>query len=464
MEKPTKISEEKVPIKAKLSFSFGGLGNGLLNSLVFANLTFFYNIKLGADKDILGIGWLIFMFWNTINDPIASYIIDNTRTKLGRRIPYIRYGSFFYGLAFLFCWFPIAPLDNELLLFINFLAALFLLDTAYTFVGACFFSLPNEIAVSAKERASLGAYSAVIGFINIILGLVLPIILFTIPEGIPSYFAPVIILIAVISTLLLFGTSFFYKENLFAQLQPHEPFVEGLRLTLKNKAFWIFMIPAFCIYLVYPNFQTALLYYLDYIVAGQNIIYFILTFVIGIVVGMFINVKKIDVWYPKKTMMINLSLIIIGFAGLFIVAYNALLSSIPYFIIGVGFAGAMVSNPVIMGDIIDNDELITGKRREAIYGGVNALVQKPAISIANWLFLLILGVFGFKEEVSPQSDMALFGIIFAFCVIPIIFLIIAVIGMKFYPLDGPKWRDKKEKVHELHKVKEMKYKEKNEIE
>lgn len=102
MRENNELLEELVSAKTKLSFSIGGLANGLLNGLVFANLTFFYQIKLGADAGLLMIGWLIFAIWNTLSDPIASYIVDNTRTKIGRRFPYIRYGSIFYGLAFVF--------------------------------------------------------------------------------------------------------------------------------------------------------------------------------------------------------------------------------------------------------------------------------------------------------------------------------------------------------------------------
>ena len=117
------LPEEIVSVKTKLNFSIAGLANGLLNGLVFGNLTFFYQIKLGADGGLLSIAWLIFAIWNTLNDPIAAYFIDNTRTKIGRRIPYLRYGSIFYGLAFIFCWFPISPLNNQIGLFWNFLAS-----------------------------------------------------------------------------------------------------------------------------------------------------------------------------------------------------------------------------------------------------------------------------------------------------------------------------------------------------
>jgi len=454
------MPEEYVSVKEKLSLSIGGLGSDLLNGLVFGNLTFFYQVKLGADAGLLAIGWLIFAIWNTLNDPIVSYFVDNTRTKIGRRIPYIRYGSIFYGLAFIFCWFPISPLNNEIGLFINFLAALFLLDTMFTIVGVCFFSLPNEIAVTAKQRASLGVYRAVIGFINLVLGLIIPIILLTGQEGIHSLFGPVIIIIGLGCSLILFVTSFGIKENMFAQLQEHEGFLEGLRLTLKNKPFWIFMIPAFLIGIIMPMFSTGILYYIDYNIAGQTPIYILLGLLIGIVLGLVLNLKKIAIWQPKKTMIINAFLIAAGFTILFFVGGNAILAAIPFLIVGIGYAGGMVANPVLMGDAIDNDELITGKRREAIYGGVNAIVTKPAISIANFIYLTVITAFGFVAPagvVQPQTDMALIGLLFAFCIIPALLLALAALGLRWYPLDGPEWLNKKKHIMELHKEKEKEY-------
>jgi len=454
------MPEEYVSVKEKLSLSIGGLGSDLLNGLVFGNLTFFYQVKLGADAGLLAIGWLIFAIWNTLNDPIVSYFVDNTRTKIGRRIPYIRYGSIFYGLAFIFCWFPISPLNNEIGLFINFLAALFLLDTMFTIVGVCFFSLPNEIAVTAKQRASLGVYRAVIGFINLVLGLIIPIILLTGQEGIHSLFGPVIIIIGLGCSLILFVTSFGIKENMFAQLQEHEGFLEGLRLTLKNKPFWIFMIPAFLIGIIMPMFSTGILYYIDYNIAGQTPIYILLGLLIGIVVGLVLNLKKIAKWQPKKTMTINTILIATGFAMLFFVGGNAILAAVPFLIVGIGYAGGMVASPVLMGDVIDNDELITGKRREAIYGGVNAIVTKPAISIANFIYLTVIAAFGFVAPtgvIQPQTDIALIGLLFAFCIIPAILLALTALGLRWYPLDGPEWIEKKRHILKLHEEKENKY-------
>ena len=125
MENKTDLPIEHVSVKTKLSFSLGGFASGIFSGFPFAYLTFFYQTKLGTNANLLVIGWMMFAIWNTINDPIASYFIDNTRTKIGRRTPFIRYGSVFYGLAFIFCWIPISPLDNQIGLFLNFILALY---------------------------------------------------------------------------------------------------------------------------------------------------------------------------------------------------------------------------------------------------------------------------------------------------------------------------------------------------
>jgi GPH family glycoside/pentoside/hexuronide:cation symporter len=430
MTEKTEIPEEKVSVKAKLSYSIGGLANGLLNGFVFANLTFFYNVKLGADESLLIIGWLLFIVWNTINDPIASYIVDNTRTKIGRRVPYIRYGSIFYGLAFIFCWFPISPLNNQVGLFINFTVALFLLDTMFTLVGVCYFSLPNEIAITAKGRASIGVYNSAVGIINLVLGLILPAVLLTAQEGIHPLFGPIIISIGIISSVLLFITSFGIKENMFAQLQEHEPFLRGLKLTLKNKPFWILMVPAFLIATLYPIFFTGLPYYLNDIIAGQTPIYVLLSIIIGIILGLILTLKNINEWQPKDTMIINASIVVVGLVLLFFIGYNSILASIPFLIIGIGYSGASIGNFSIMGDVIDNDELITGKRREAVYGGINAIVTKPSVSIGNVIFLAILSGFGYQKGEQTQETIAIIGIMIAFCIVPAILLFLTAVSLR----------------------------------
>jgi Na+/melibiose symporter-like transporter len=88
---------------------------------------------------------------------------------------------------------------------------------------------------------------------------------------------------------------------------------------------------------------------------------------------------------------------------------------------------------------------------------MEALITKPAISLANFLFLLTISSFGFNEAAKNQSDTALFGIMFSFTIIPAIFVILGVVIMKFYSLDGSEWNEQKVKLNKIHEEKEKEY-------
>ena len=457
--------KERIPFKIGLNYAFGQFASGILQGLVFSNLTFFYIEKFAADPELIGLAWMIFLVWNTVNDPIISYFIDNTRTKLGRRIPYIRYGSIFYGLAFIFSWFPIASPGDQLGLFFNFILALFLLDTIFTIVGCCFFCLPNEIAITAEGRATLSVYQS-FATVGVVIGTFgIPILLLTGHVGIPAIFSTIILLIGLGCSLLLFISSFFLKEHLFSQLQPHEPFLEGLKLTFKNKAFWFLMPSAFVSSIVLPILATGLLYYIEYVIAGQTYDFIIVGIGLGLISGLIANLYLIEKIRPKKTSILDSFCVAIGFLLLFVARQNAMLAAFPAFPLGFGFAGIMIVSPVLMGDVIDNYEMITGKRREAIYGGVNAIVTKPGLSIANWMFTNLIVTFGFVKPIivngvaqrQSQTSLAITGILIAFCIIPGIGLMIGGLTMFWYPLDGPEWRKKKRELMEIHKQKEQEY-------
>jgi glycoside/pentoside/hexuronide:cation symporter, GPH family len=190
-----------------------------------------------------------------------------------------------------------------------------------------------------------------------------------------------------------------------------------------------------------------------------------IAFFLGVIIGAIINLKKIGKWGPKRTGITNLLVLAFALIILFLVGLNPYLSTIPFLFVGFGYIGALITTPVLMGDVIDNDEIITGKRREAIYGGVNAVVTKPAVSIANSSFLAIIGVFGFITPIiingvdvkQTQSTEALIGILVAFCIFPSIFLIISALILLKYPLDGNEWLQKKNFVMKLHEKKEKEY-------
>ena len=122
-----------------------------------------------------------------------------------------------------------------------------------------------------------------------------------------------------------------------------------------------------------------------------------------------------------------------------------------------GLAGGLYLIPMMNGDVIDKDEDVTGQRREGMYAGVNSFITKYAISLAQAIFLSIIGFFGF-QPILPKGDQSFnaeTGIIVGWMLIPAILLLVCLIILKWYPLSGSEWQKTKAKIAELHKQKEI---------
>ena len=91
----------ELPKSAKVAYSSANTASNILSGIGLTPITFFYNTKLGLSAQLMFIAWMIFMVWNAINDPILGYIQDKTKTPLGRRVPYLRYGAPIYGILFI---------------------------------------------------------------------------------------------------------------------------------------------------------------------------------------------------------------------------------------------------------------------------------------------------------------------------------------------------------------------------
>jgi GPH family glycoside/pentoside/hexuronide:cation symporter len=107
-EQNNRLIEEKVPTRSKLAFGGAVFASGILSGLGLGPITYYYNITLGLNGYLVGLAWIIFIIWNSLNDPLFGFLEDRTKSKkYGRRIPYIRFGAPVYSILFLFCWFPL---------------------------------------------------------------------------------------------------------------------------------------------------------------------------------------------------------------------------------------------------------------------------------------------------------------------------------------------------------------------
>ncbi|TFF85427.1 MAG: hypothetical protein EU551_04065 [Promethearchaeota archaeon] len=98
--------KDNVPLKAKFGYGFANAANAIMSLIGLGTIDVFYIKVYGANPSLLAWSWIFFIAWNMINDPLIGIIQDRTKTRWGRRIPYLRFGALPYTLSFILIWFP----------------------------------------------------------------------------------------------------------------------------------------------------------------------------------------------------------------------------------------------------------------------------------------------------------------------------------------------------------------------
>lgn len=445
-------TEEKVRLSSKLWLCSADCLCTTVNSLLTGGgMTYFFTKFLGLSEGLASTVWLIFAIWNAVNDPIFGYISDRTKSKLGRRIPYIRYGSFFYALFFVITWVKWPLGNSQAALFIQMLTTLFLFDTLYTAIATSLYVMPYTMAVSNKARGNI--FLLKIFFTLVALGV--PLVVFPIikPEvgSDPTQFQLTMAAIGVFTFLIIFASTFFYKEKVTTDIDENpEGIIKSLVTCLKNRSFLIFEVLSFTVVFIQTILMQGVIYYFDEFDLPMPFAYGALG--LGAVCGVILWSVKVKDWGVKRCTLIMCIAFSIG-AGVMSVLgqYNAV-AVCGFFVAGVGFAGGMFLIPLMNGDVIDYDESVTGIRREGMYAGVNSLITKPAISFANAAFIMIAKAFGYDMNVAAggQSALAKQGVLVAWMAVPAVLLVICAVCLRFYPLAGEKWEETKRRLEEIH--------------
>ncbi len=460
--KDQELEVESVPTKSKVWLAGADGLVALLQGVIGGGaLTYYFTRIRGLSSDNAAIVLILFGIWNMVNDPLFGYITDATRSKLGRRIPYIRYGAPLIALSYILCWFSWpGDGDDQALLFAQFLIFLLFYDTLYTVVATSLWIMPFEMAVSNKVRGSIFLWKILFSLIATVIPLVaIPILQPDVGED-TTFYQTFHIVLGVVVGLVVYFSTFFYKEKGYVQEEESMPFLESLKVALKNIPFLIFEVISFTIIFVQSNLMFGVLYYYDEI--DVPMIPTFAALFLGALGGAILFVKKIKGWGVKKCKQYMMALFASGSLMILFFGRYTIPTTIGFFGIGVGFAGGYYLVPMMMGDTIDYDEEKTGLRREGIYSGVNSFLTKYGISIAQASFLWIIDGFGYNQDLpkGTQSARAETGILVAWMLIPAILLIICFIILKWYPLAGKKWQKTKEKIAQRHMKKEKEHLEK----
>ena len=419
MDKPNGVTESRLSLGQILAYSGGEFAANYLPMALTMWLMYFYympdeNGKVLAPLMTLGAFSLV-QFIGKISDslanPLVGYLSDRTKSRWGRRIPYIIFGTPLMALATALIWFPPdthPSMANNLWLLVN----LVVFWSSYTFVVAPYLALMPEIAPSNEERIKVGGFMAggdILGFLiaGVVIGLGVPALKGKINFGpITDPYKFLFIVSGFFVLILFYLTWWFIKEPPYSEAKEVKMgFFESISETLKNPTFpyWVLTITLLnpikgVIFGVMPYFTKSVLK------LGPDAETFAMLFQVAILIGAGLFLPVIN-WaankYGKKKVFMYG---ILSFAV--VMPINVAIAFLPlepgalkfvsmagFVLLGPGAASMLGLWRPIISDTIDFDEKLTGKRREAIYMGVEGLIGKLGDGLAPIIIAISFALF-----------------------------------------------------------------------
>ena len=224
-EKP--IDREKLNFTTKLAYGSGDMGPAITaNILVFFLLYFFTNVA-GLDAGLAGSILAIGKVGDAINDPIAGILSDRTRTRWGRRIPWMLFGAIPFGIFFFLQWivpnFSPDPNVNNWCLFAYYVIVATLFNLAYTAVNLPYTALTPELTQDYNERTTLNSFRFAFSIGGSILSLILATVIFqAYPDDPRQQYLVLGIVSSLLSIIAIFWCTFRIQERGAAPLLPQQ--------------------------------------------------------------------------------------------------------------------------------------------------------------------------------------------------------------------------------------------------
>lgn len=148
-------SSPSTPLRRIIAYATGEGASSLTTNGISAFAMLYYVQVLGLNSKYAGLALSISMLWDAVSDPIMGHITDNTRSRFGRRHPYILGGGIFLAISFFFLWFVPGVIRGPVAIFWYVLAINLIVRTAWTIFGVPYIALGFEVCTGYDDRAKL---------------------------------------------------------------------------------------------------------------------------------------------------------------------------------------------------------------------------------------------------------------------------------------------------------------------
>ena len=464
-ETENRIEKTKFSYKRAISYSIGQISD-ISSYQAFTFLTFtFYFAVVGINLGLIVLGFIIWSIWNSFNDTFIGYLSDRTHTRWGRRFPWIMLSLIPIAVIMILLFTPPISigLADPTINFIYFIIIIIVFELFFTMYDINYTSLFPEIFLTEEERAKGNNVRQLFAIVGLLAAFLLPgmfISSYTNPlPGEYTTYGMVVAIIIIIAGLFFLILSPKGRTEFSNDYKDAPNFFANLKYSFKNKSFMRYIPAEIANWFCFGMIPVISPLYGEFILGFEDP--FMISLLLGVAflsAGLFMTIlwkPVVQKLGPRKSWLISMTIWIITLIPLFFLGPGMeVVAFIVFFLIGIGLAGSLYIIDIIIADIVDEDEVKTGTRREGGYYGVNIFFQRfatvfvfliigPVFLIANWA--------EFDATIIPDFELRSLMVLY-----PVIALVIAIIAIYFYPLDGKYLKQIKEQRNEIHQEKKSK--------
>ena len=428
--------EDRVPFLGKVIYGLGGFVNNLLAASI-GGMVIVLNLGLGMNPALVGLLGAIPRLTDAITDPLMGFISDHTRSRWGRRRPYIFVGAIAAGIIFALLW-QLPEGRSELFYFLVFLGGSVIFFLSYTIFATPWVALGYELTPDYNERTRV---MGVQNFIAQFAYLLSPWFLWFMQrdsfdslmdgaETLAILVGATVILLGILPAIFLRER---YQEVAQKEVEQHgslasslrekigenvKTFFAGFVTTLKFAPFLKLCLATFLVFNGFMLISSFQFYVIIYYVFGgdqalgaeyagwSGTVSAISTFiVISIVTWMATKIGK------RRAFFVATGISMLGYALKWF-CYNPdmpLLLLLPAPLMAFGLGGLFTLMGAMMGEVCDMDELQTEERREGMYASIFWWVVKLGMAVALAAGGVLLNVTGFDVALGGnQSEHTIF--------------------------------------------------------
>ena len=424
-------------------YMFGDWGGCMTFALMSSIFSIYCTNVLGIDPKVMFVLTVIWTVWDAINDPMMGALMDKAfakcQHKAGKFRPWLLRATPLLAVSAIAMWTVPTFMDG-----IPLLVALFslkiLYEASYTMFNIPMGSLLSAMSTNDSERASLSSSRGVGSMIgNMIPGMVGPVIIGMFGENKSTGYMITGVGCAIIGFVVCLLHYILTEERVVVNEQTKNDEIkisDILDVVKKNRAFVALCIHGVCICTMQYLAENISMYM--YSAVYNDVTYKTLAsalsapFMMGAMIFVPFMCKKMGL---EKV--IRISLLIGGSICVALFGMHMVMDVGPLVhgvILGVGSGFAMVSIQMqwgLVGEAIDYNEHLTGKRTEgSIYGTFN-LSRRIGLTIGQSFSFLALDMVGYQPKLEVQTAGTIFGFKILCVLVPALFILGSWAAFKF---------------------------------